>query len=59
VEVETARRTNVEIALEVLFLHRVAACVALEEEPFAKGFLLRGINSGFGLGELRHGQWLA
>ena len=58
-EVNTAGRTDLEVALEVLFLHRVAACVAFAKEALPEGLLLGGVDSRFGLGELRHGGSLA
>jgi len=58
-KVKTARGTNLEVALEVLLLHRVPARLALAEEPFAECSLLGSVDSRFGFGELRHGEWLA
>ena len=58
-EVKAAGGTDFEVALEVLFLHRVAARVALAEEALAESLLLGGVDSGFGFGELGHREWLA
>jgi hypothetical protein len=58
-EVEATGRANLEVALEVLFLHRITASLALAKEPLPERFLLGGIDSCSGLGELSHGGWLA
>ena len=58
-EVMAARRTNLETAREVFFLHRVAAGIALTKEPLAERLLFRRVDTGLRFGELRHGLWLA
>jgi hypothetical protein len=58
-EVKAAGGADFEVALEVIFPHRVAARITFAEEPLAEGLLLGGVDSCLGLGELGHGKWLA
>jgi hypothetical protein len=59
VEVKPAGRTNLEVALEVLLLHRIATRLTFSKEALAEGLLLGSVDSRFGLGELRHSGSLA